>query len=272
MSQAVSAQASSTIQTASIWWRTRAAILDLIIIALLQSLINLTFGNERITNAVIDPSTSGGFSSYAGTIAVDGIWLWVAAFVYYALLEGLFGQTLGKGAVGIRVTSLDGRQASPWQILVRNALRVIDWLPSFYFLGALVARISGGRQRIGDHLAGTLVVPAPAALGPWPTEQQRRQRKWFVAAVVAVFLIGCGAFSYFGRPPIVLSNIAATGQFPGGPVSGYQHGAAQWRAGSITYPVTYTRRDTGKSCTGTITLDWHGFFEGWQMSSGQSTC
>ena len=272
MSQAVSAQALSAIQSASIWWRTRAAILDLLIIALLQTLINLTFGSERITNTVIDSSTSGGFSSYAGTIAVDGIWLWIAAFAYYALLEGLFGQTVGKGAVGIRVTSLDGRRASPWQILVRNALRVIDWLPGFYFLGALVARVSGGRQRIGDHVAGTLVIPTSAALGAWPNAEQRRQRKWLVAAVVAVFVIICGAFSYLGRPPIVLSNIVATGQFPAGPVSGYQHGSAQWHGGSITYPVTYTQRATGKSCTGTITLDWHGFFDGWQMSSGQSSC
>ena len=272
MSQAISAQALSTIQTASIWWRTRAAILDLIVISLIQGLINATFGSERITNAVLDPSTSGGFSSYTSTIAVDGIWLWVAAFCYYFLLEGFFGQTLGKLAVGIRVTGLDGRQATPWQIVVRNLLRAIDWVPGFYFLGALVARVSGGRQRIGDHLAGTFVVPASAAVGPWPSAEQRRQRKWIVTALVAVFVLVCGAFSYFGRPPIALGNIAAEGQFPGGPVSDYRHGAARWHGGSITYPVTYTQRRTGKSCTGTITLDWQGFLEGWQMSSGQSSC
>lgn len=272
MSQAVSAQAPSAIQVASLWWRTRAAILDLIIIALLQGLINITFGSEGITNAVLDPSTTGGFSRYTSTTAVDGFWLWVAAISYFVLLEALFGQTAGKAAVGIRVTGLDGRRASARQILVRNVLRPVDWLPGLYFLGALVARISGGRQRIGDHLAGTLIVPASAALGPWPTVQQRRQRKWIVVALVAVLLLVCGAFSYFGRPPIALSNLAATGQFPGGPVSRYQHGAAQWHGGSITYPVTYTQRPSGKSCAGTITLDWHGFFEGWQMSSAQSSC
>jgi len=136
VSQAVTAQPSATIQTASIWWRTRATILDLIIIALLQGLINMTFGSERITNAVLDPSTTGGFSSYTSTTAVDGFWLWVVAIGYYVLLEGLFGQTVGKAAVGIRVTGLDGHRAAAQQILVRNVLRVIDWFPGFYFLGA----------------------------------------------------------------------------------------------------------------------------------------
>lgn len=260
------------IQTASIWWRTRATILDLIVIALLQGLINLTFGSERITNAVLDPSTSGGFSSYTSTTAVDGFWLWVVAIGYYVLLEGFFGQTVGKAAVGIRVTNVEGHRAAVQQILLRNVVRVIDWLPGFYFLGALVARVSGGRQRIGDHLARTLVVPASAALGPWPTAAQRRQRKWIVAALVAVLLAVCGAFSYFGRPPIVLANAAATGQFPGGAVSNYQPGLADWHGTSVTFPVRYTRRANGERCTGRITLDWHGFFEGWQMSSGQTTC
>jgi len=231
LSQALSAQASSTLPAASIWWRTRAAILDLIVIAVLQALVNLTFGTMRITNVVVDPSTTGGFSSYTSTMAVDGFWLWVGAISYYLLLEQLFGQSLGKAAVGIRVTGLDGRRAAGWRILVRNLLRVIDWLPALYFLGALVARLTGGRQRIGDHLAGTIVVPASAALGPWPNAEQRRQRKWVVAGVVAVFLVACGVFSYLGRPPMALANSAELGEFPGGPVSSYQHGPAQWHGG-----------------------------------------
>jgi len=231
MSQAVSAQASSAIQTASIWWRTRAAILDLIVIGLLQGLINVTFGSERMSNAGLDPSTSGGFSSYSSTIAVDGIWLWVVAFCYYFVLEGFFGQTLGKVAVGIRVTGLDGRQATPWQIIVRNLLRAIDWLPWLYFLGALVARISGGRQRIGDHLAGTFVVPAFAAVGPWPSAEQRRQRKWIVVALVAIFVLVCGAFSYLGRPPIAFRQHRRGGLVSGGPGFGLRawNGPVAWR-------------------------------------------
>jgi len=90
--------------------------------------------------------------------------------------------------------------------------------------------------------------------------------------LVAVLLAACGAFSYFGRPPIVLANAAATGQFPGGQVSSYQAGLAEWHGSSVTFPVRYTRRANGESCTGKVTLDWHGFFEGWQMSSGESTC
>ena len=217
---------------------------------------------------MVDPSTTGGFSSYTSTTAVDAFWLWLVAISYFVILEGFFGQTVGKVAVGIRVTGLDGARATAWQIVIRNVFRVIDWLPVFYFLGALVARVTGGRQRIGDHVARTIVVPAGEAVGPWPDPDQTRQRKWVVAALLVV----CGAFSYYGRPPTVLGNLAAEGRFPGGVVSDYRHGTAQLKAGSVTYPVSYTLSPSGKSCAGSVTLQWHGFLEGWQMSSAESNC
>jgi hypothetical protein len=198
--------------------------------------------------------------------------LWIAAIIYYVLLEGLFGRTLGKAAVGIRVTGLDGQRPSRRQILVRNLLRPIDWLPAGYFLGALVARLTGGRQRIGDHLARTVVVRESAVVGSWPTAEERRRGHQLVAGILAAFLVACGAFSYFGRPEIALANAAGTGRFPGGLVSSLRHGRAQWHGGSVTYPVTYNRAASGASCSGTITLDWHGLLESWQMSSAESSC
>ena len=272
MSQAVSAQAAPMIQCAGLWARTRAIIPDLIIVTLLQALINTTFGSEQIRNGVIDPSTSGGFSTYTTTSAVNGSWLWLAAIAYFSLLDGAFGMTVGKAIVGLRVADRQGRPPGWRAVLTRNGLRVIDWIPAFYLLGALVARFSAHRQRIGDPLAGTLVVPTWAAVGPGLTAEQRRQGQGFMLGVVGVFLAACAAFSYFGRPPIVLGNLARAGQFPGGLVASYQQGPAQWRGGSVTFPVTYTLISTGKTCTATITLDWHGFVESWQMSRAESRC
>jgi uncharacterized RDD family membrane protein YckC len=154
------------IETSSLWARTLAIVVDLFFVSVIQGVINGVFGSEHITNAILEPSTSGGYSSYTSSTTVDGVWLWVAAIMYFALLEGLFGDTVGKAVVGIRVTDLNGRPASWRAVVIRNVLRVIDYLPGFYLVGALVAGFSPRRQRIGDHLAGTLVVPNRAAVGP----------------------------------------------------------------------------------------------------------
>ena len=94
--------------------------------------------------------------------AVVALSLFVVNFGYFAFFELVWhGQTPGKRAMGLRVVKdggypLDGRAA-----LVRNFLRVVDFLPSGYFLGMAV--LFAGRQgkRAGDYAAGTLVICEP---------------------------------------------------------------------------------------------------------------
>jgi uncharacterized RDD family membrane protein YckC len=261
------------IETASLLTRTLAISVDLFFVFVIQSVISGVFGSEHITtNAILYPSTSGGYSSYTSGTTVDGVWLWVAAIMYFALLEGLFGDTVGKAVVGIRVTDLNGRRASWRAVVIRSVLRVIDYLPGFYLVGALVARFSPRRQRIGDHLAGTLVVPNRAAVGPGLNAEQRRRRLAVLLGVMVFFVVGCAAFAYWGRPPIALGEAARRGQFPGGRVTSFYNGPAEWTGGSVSYPVTYTLAGSGKRCTGRITLDWQGFLGGWQMTSAESNC
>jgi len=262
----------SAVETATLWARTRAIIVDLIVVSVIQSVINGVFGSERITNAIIDPSATGGYSSYTSTTSVDAFWLWGAAIAYFSLLEGLFGDTLGKALVGIKVTDLMGRPAGWRAVLIRNVLRIVDSFPGFYLVGALVARFSPRRQRIGDHIAGTLVVPARVVVGPGLGAPSRRRRVAVLLAIMIAFTASCFAFAYYGRPPIVLDNIAHEGQFPGGPLANYQHGPARWSGGSVTYPVMYTLAGSGRQCSGEITLIWHGLLSGWQEDSGMSTC
>jgi len=262
----------AAVETASLWTRTRAIIADIIIVSILQAILNGALGSEHITNAVVDPSTTGGFSSYTSTTTVDGPWLWVVTIAYFALLEVLFGQTVGKAIVGIKVTDLTGAPVGWRPALIRNVLRVIDWFPGFYLLGALVARFSPRHQRLGDHVAGTIVVPSRVATGPPLAKEQGRLRIGLVLAITAIFIAGSAAFAYYGRPPIALENTARLGQLSGGRVTNFQHGAGQWHGGSVTIPVTYTLASSGKSCSGQVTLDWYGFLAGWQVSSEETNC
>ena len=104
--------------------------------------------------------TESGFS-LEGKPALVGIGAAVAVgFLYYWLLEGIFGATLGKAIMGLRVRDKSGGPCGLKPSLIRNVLRIIDGL-GVYLVGFLVAVFSKLRLRLGDHLAKTVVVESP---------------------------------------------------------------------------------------------------------------
>ncbi|MGE5229244.1 MAG: RDD family protein [Deltaproteobacteria bacterium] len=84
------------------------------------------------------------------------IWL-VVALLYFFLSEGLWGATVGKWLLGLTVVREDGADIGLGAAAVRTAARLVDGL-CFYAVGAVLIWSSGRRQRLGDRLAGTLVV------------------------------------------------------------------------------------------------------------------
>lgn len=79
---------------------------------------------------------------------------------YYVLFEGLAdGQTPGKKRLGLRVVQDGGYSVTFSASAVRNLLRIIDLQPGFtYGIGILAAALSKSGKRLGDTLAGTIVV------------------------------------------------------------------------------------------------------------------
>jgi uncharacterized RDD family membrane protein YckC len=90
--------------------------------------------------------------------------LWVAAligaFVYFWWCEAVWGRTLGKRLCDLRVVRRDGARLGGGGAFVRNLLRIVDWLPFFYVLGAAVIWATPRNQRIGDVAARSVVVRA----------------------------------------------------------------------------------------------------------------
>ncbi len=82
--------------------------------------------------------------------------LWgLSGFLYFGLFELLMrGQTPGKRTARIRVVKSNGFSLDAASILVRNIFRVVDHLPVLW----LVPLLSAKSQRLGDMVAGTLVV------------------------------------------------------------------------------------------------------------------
>ena len=253
--------------------RVLALIADILVISLLDAILNGTFGVTRVTSGVANIVGSGGVTSFTTQTTVDWPWLALLWVTYYAVLEGLFGATLGKRFAGLRVTDLEGRRIGWQAAIVRNLARLLDVLPFTYLFGGILTLTTRRHQRLGDVLAGTVVVTVAAVTYAPLQPEVRRRRVIGVAAATGLLLIFCAGFAYFGRPPLVIEGAKNTsdGIFSGG-VSRYILGSPRWGTGTVTYPVTYELAQTSQTCRGFVTLDWNWGFSGWVFSSGESQC
>jgi len=141
--------------------------------------ILITYGGVLL--AIIGLTWAGAFS-WNGLITFYALLTFFMRVPYYILSELVWnGRTLGKRMVGIRVISLDGRRLTPHQIVARNLMKEVEvFLPLATLFGAstmdiwlggalsawmiatlLVPVFSKLNQRLGDMVAGTMVVDNP---------------------------------------------------------------------------------------------------------------
>ncbi|MBS1717087.1 MAG: RDD family protein [Armatimonadetes bacterium] len=80
-------------------------------------------------------------------------------FLYFILLEWLWnGKTIGKLALRIRTRMADGTPLTGGAAVGRNLMRMADFLPGFYAAGYVTTFLNPRCQRLGDIIAGTVVV------------------------------------------------------------------------------------------------------------------
>jgi len=115
---------------------------------LLAVLIPAAFDATRISSFVL------------GLLAGGGL---IAVLAYHALFHAFRGgQTPGKRALGIRVLSADGLPPTAMQVVLRALIWPVDVLllvPAP--IGLILVAATSKHQRLGDLVAGTLVVRAP---------------------------------------------------------------------------------------------------------------
>jgi len=135
-----------------VWIRGLALLIDFVVVVAVTLLASLIIFVVLL-----------GRGSFAEVGKEPSSWpLWVAAFVgafiYFWCCEAVWGQTLGKRLCDLRVVRRDGARLGSGGAFVRNLLRVVDWLPFFYVLGATVIWATPSNQRIGDIAARSTVV------------------------------------------------------------------------------------------------------------------
>jgi uncharacterized RDD family membrane protein YckC len=157
----------------SVGIRFAATVIDSLVLGLISwILIVLAIGSAFSSVAPIQPATTGDLNATvaqinatltqvsgalsAGIVAAAIITL-IVWFLYYTLLEGRYGQTIGKWFVKIKVVKEDDAPISYGDAAVRTILRIIDGLFD-YLVGAILIWTSDKKQRLGDRLAHTVVV------------------------------------------------------------------------------------------------------------------
>jgi uncharacterized RDD family membrane protein YckC len=139
--------------------RFAAAVVDAIIeTVLLVAIVVLT----------IETDGFGAGGNWGGAILL--LLVFVVFLGYDVAFEVLAsGRTPGKRWNGLRVVLDGGQPIGFLASSIRNLLRLIDWLPSLYLVGVVSIVVTGKNQRVGDLVAGSIVVrerraplPAPA--------------------------------------------------------------------------------------------------------------
>lgn len=139
-----------------------AALLDTIIIsiAFLIILIPGTFGATFLIKLILSAfgrSSSGGLETWV--LAGTGLLSFLVIAFYYVLFEAFWhGQTPGKRRLGVRVIREGGHSLNFSASMIRNLIRLIDFLPLYYVIGILVIFIDPKSRRLGDLAAGTVVI------------------------------------------------------------------------------------------------------------------
>jgi len=112
--------------------------------------------------------------------AKNGIWFlalivlsyFLLYFGYFTIFEVIWnGQTPGKRKEGLRVIKDSGRPITPAESVGRNLMRIVDQLPAFYAVGIGSMLLSRQNKRLGDFVAGTIVVHEKSLLDAKPVWQ-----------------------------------------------------------------------------------------------------
>jgi uncharacterized RDD family membrane protein YckC len=123
----------------------------------------------------------GGAAAVSGAMGgIEGVGVglilvavFAAQWVYFVVWEGFTGRTPGKSALRLRVLTTTGRPIHFTDAALRNILRAADALPNAYVTGLVSMALTRRFQRLGDLVAGTMVIiePKTSAAVPlrlWP--------------------------------------------------------------------------------------------------------
>src|SRR5262249_22782148 len=151
-------------RVAGIGSRFLAAIIDSALIVVLEIVVNLAL-LLVVLNLFRESLNSNDNAAIAWLLGLFGLIAFAILWGYYIFFELLWnGQSPGKRRMGLRVLRMDGTPITLSESIIRNLVRLVDFLPAYYGVGVVVMFIDGQSRRLGDLAAGTVVVHDRAAV------------------------------------------------------------------------------------------------------------
>jgi uncharacterized RDD family membrane protein YckC len=143
---------------AGIGSRSLAIVVDTLLQVLLYGLLGLlAVGLAAVTGRRASAAAVGALGAFAPAVLL--LLAFCVYWGYFALFEALWkGQTPGKRIAGIRVIKDSGRPIDAFEAIGRNLMRAVDGLPGMYAVGIVSMFVSPQNRRLGDYVAGTVVV------------------------------------------------------------------------------------------------------------------
>ena len=167
-------QVSFSYTIAGIGSRAAAAIIDHAVIV--GALLALVLFAALLLGGV--PGTALARRSGGWAVALLVLVQFVVQWGYYVLFEALRdGQTPGKRWLGLRVVQDGGYSVSFAASAARNIARILDMQPGIVYLTGLIAVwVSKTGKRLGDQVAGTIVVRERIITQPRPRRAGEQTR------------------------------------------------------------------------------------------------
>ncbi|MCJ2183283.1 RDD family protein [Novosphingobium sp. 1949] len=136
------------------WWRFLAYIIDYILMQVVSTGLSLSFG-FGISMQSYMAEAEDPFAFLPSVLTMVGLSI-IAQWLYYALMESSkFQGTVGKLAIGLVVTDLDGRRISFGRATGRFFAKILSGV--ILCIGYIMVGVTARKQGLHDMLAGTLV-------------------------------------------------------------------------------------------------------------------
>jgi uncharacterized RDD family membrane protein YckC len=143
-----------------------AMIIDYIIIGILQGIVitpllavlgvGIATQGENLSN-LTEEEQIGLIGSFVATFMSAMIVIYCIALFYFALMESSKAQaSVGKMALGIKVTDTEGQRISFGKAFLRSIGKIVSGM--IMYIGYIMAAFTDKKQGLHDMIANTLVV------------------------------------------------------------------------------------------------------------------
>ena len=133
-------------------------------VPLWKRIIAYLFDNILISIIIVSPlmitDMEESFAGFVNLLMNTDFWLAslfivILTLFYWSFLEWMFGQSIGKILMKLKVESINGKELSASQAIIRNFSKVSSII---LFFDVLYMLLSKGNQRFFEKLSHTIVV------------------------------------------------------------------------------------------------------------------